>query len=190
MRLYAKKTSGTHHKLGVVSRSNFSIGFHNFKTYKISQYQNDNLRTRMTPSIARMSHCHVWTCICCVDMRRCFGWIYNAVAKRTIQYNNFFVANNPDHPDGPASSKEDGTVQKLITSLIFIMWQVVEMNDAVTQPVSSILDCRHPRFSFQPTTIVAASQITPQQQTHDNNGAVKPSARIEMSLKSFLPTGC
>ena len=86
----------------------------------------------------------------------------------------FFVANNP--------------VQKLITSLIFIMWQVVEMNDAVTQPVSSILDCRHPRFSFQPTTIVAASQITPQQQTNDNNGAVKPSARIEMSLKSFLLT--
>ena len=81
-------------------------------------------------------------------------------------------------------------MQQLITSLIFIMWQVVEMSDAVTQPVSSILDCRHPRFSFQPTTIVAASQITPQQQTHDNNGAVKPSARIEMSLKSFLPTGC
>ena len=81
-------------------------------------------------------------------------------------------------------------VQQLITSLIFIMWQVVEMNDAVTQPVSSILDCRHPRFSFQPTTIVAASQITPQQQTHDNNGAVKPSAQIEMSLKSFSPTGC
>ena len=81
-------------------------------------------------------------------------------------------------------------MQQLITSLIFIMWQVVEMSDAVTQPVSSILDCRHPRFSFQPTTIVAASQITPQQQTHDNNGAVKPSARIEMSLKSILQTGC
>ena len=116
-----------------------------------------------------------------------------------------FFANNPDHPDGLASSKEDhlvqqffcsasfkedSTVQQLITSLIFIMWQVVEMNDAVTQPVSSILNCRHPRFSFQPTTIVAASQITPQQQTNDNNGAVKPSAWIEMSLKSFLPTGC
>ena len=56
---------------------------------------------------------------------------------------------------------------------------------AVTRPVSSILGCQHPRFSFQIATIVFSNHA--QQQTVDN-GSVKPAPRIETSHKSFLWT--
>lgn len=55
----------------------------------------------------------------------------------------------------------------------------------MTRPVSSILGCQHPRFSFQIATIVFSNHA--QQQTVDN-GSVKPAPRIETSHKSFLWT--
>ena len=47
-----------------------------------------------------------------MHMKSRFEWTYDAIAKRTMQYNNLFVANNPDHPYGPISFKEDHSEQQ------------------------------------------------------------------------------